>query len=639
LFDIERKIKELIENYSENQEKRAIEKIKTNPKYFYSYAKRKSKLKAKVGPFIINGKTITDNNEISETLNVQYQSMFSVPLQNKIVPDIRNFFEVNNEKDDDLLTDIIFTPEHIKDAINELKSNSAPGHEGFPAILLKNCKESLSYPLWLIFSKSLNEGVVPDTFKVGLITPIHKGGIKTTPVKYRPVSLTSHLIKIFERVLRKVMTEYLESRHKLSVTQHGFRSGRSTITQLLEHMDFLLENAGENNVDVIYLDFSKAFDKVDHGLLLHKLRDIGISGKLGCWIGDFLSGREQYVLANNCKSTSTSVTSGVPQGTVLGPLLFLIMVNDIDPKIPNCKILSFADDTKLGSVIKSQTDVIHFQRALLKVFEWCDINNMEMNPDKFEVMRYGKDATLKETKYTDLNNIKLEECSVVRDLGVKLDIDMSFATQINEVIIKSNNMISWIFRTFRSRSQKIMLPLFKSLVLPLIDYGSQLYYPYKIGDIIRLEQLQRNFTSKIEGMKNLDYHERLKELKLYSLHRRYERYTILYMYKIIENITSNFQSYPIETVSNDRTGRKIKLPKLGTKPGRTQTLQYNFFKSRAATVFNSLPRKLRDINGVRVEAFKLKLDKWLSSIPDEPRVEGYGATENSISRRDLRGLT
>ena len=193
------------------------------------------------------------------------------------------------------------------------------------------------------------QGFIPNDLLLLLVCPVHKGGLRSIPKNFRPVALTSHVIKIFERVVRKALVRHLEDNGLMTEGQHGFRSLRSTLTQLLGHFDSILEalEAGASSVDAIYLDFSKAFDKVDHGVLLHKLRSLGVCGKFGNWIAKFLSDRYQIVACNGVKSSKAEVVSGVPQGTVLGPVLFLVLILDIvDNVSQGTRVASFADDTR-----------------------------------------------------------------------------------------------------------------------------------------------------------------------------------------------------------------------------------------------------------------------------------------------------
>ena len=292
-------------------ERRAVEKIKENPKYFFKYAKKKSCLSVPVGPFEEFGTIISEPQEMSEMLQRQFVKVFSQPKLSDQ--------EVNRLLDKNCLgfTDISVERSDIMEAIQQINPSAAPGPDGIPPLLLKNCSTALSLPLSLLWRKSLATGEISDQLKLGLIIPIFKNGARSEPKNYRPVTLTSHLIKIFERVLIKNLVKYLENNDLLNDGQHGFRKGRSCLSQLMDHYQSLLNimETGEA-ADVIYLDFAKAFDKVDHGILIRKLTGLGIGGSVLCWIYAFLKGRLQTVKVEGSRSCSASVVSGVTQGTV-----------------------------------------------------------------------------------------------------------------------------------------------------------------------------------------------------------------------------------------------------------------------------------------------------------------------------------
>ena len=234
----------------------------------------------------------------------------------------------------------------ILEAIDKLNVSKAPGPDGIHARIIKECKESFSTVFHVIFKKSLNEGLLPKQWKQANVKALFKKGKRTQCSNYRPVSLTSIVCKIFETIIRDKITYFLESHALITHHQHGFRTGHSCTTQLLELMeDFTNFYEMEIPFDCIYLDFAKAFDRVSHQRLLTKLYNIGIRGNLMNWIKDFLKGREQRVVVNNEYSDWASVVSGIPQGSVLGPSIFTIFINDIPNDITS-NVKNLADDTK-----------------------------------------------------------------------------------------------------------------------------------------------------------------------------------------------------------------------------------------------------------------------------------------------------
>ena len=228
----------------------------------------------------------TDNNEeMCDLLRKQYESVFSKPKNNFKVVNPDEFF-FNEPHLEPSITDIDISPADFVTAINEMPLHCAPGPDSWSSIFIKQCKESLSYPFYILWRKSLDTGNIPDGQLLTDIAPLHKGGSKSLPKNYRPIALTSHVIKIFERVLRKKLMEYMEKNNLYNPRQHGFRPGRSCLSQLLDHFDRVLEGIEEGkNVDVVYTDFAKAFDKCDHGIIAHKLKDLESLGK---WVAIFI---------------------------------------------------------------------------------------------------------------------------------------------------------------------------------------------------------------------------------------------------------------------------------------------------------------------------------------------------------------
>ena len=317
-------IKDEILAHLNQQENYAVSTIKSNPKYFFSYAMRFSQCKSSIAPLKRPDGSLTSvPAEKAEILQSQYISVFSEPDN----VDPQESLASLSPSTDSFLSDMEFSVEDIHAAMGELDPYSASPDDDIPARILCSCKDTLSVPFWLLWNSSFQNGTIPEDLKLQFISPIFKKGNKTDPENYRPVSITSHIIKVFERVMRNRLVDYFEASGIFPDSQHGFRKTRSCLTQLLEHVDYILKSLNDGNeVDVIYLDYSKAFDKVDHRILLGKLSHYGIKGKMFDWIEAFLSNRLQAVVVDGNKSTFEMVKSGVPQGTVLGPIFFIIYV-------------------------------------------------------------------------------------------------------------------------------------------------------------------------------------------------------------------------------------------------------------------------------------------------------------------------
>ena len=602
------------------------------------------------------GETVNDPYSMAEVLRQQYESTFSKPDTDFNLENMGDFFREEEARDDDededinededrdaeeegttdhsetaeksspqvpQLTDVHFNFMDIADAIDQLDQSSGPGPDGLSAILLKKSKISVALMLNNIFRKSIDSSEIPDILKLGFICPILKpDSIRTKAASWRPVSLTSHVMKTWERVIRSQIVGHLECNGLMDPDQHGSRKSRSCLSQLLEHHEEILKMMEEgNNVDVIYTDFAKAYEKISHAKLLEKMKtQFGISGRLGKWVKEFLQNRMQQVLVNETPSEKSEVISGSVQGSVLGPVLFLMYIKDLSKGVTaNVKI--FVDDTKIKDEIQEEKDVEKLQTELDKLFEWQEANQMLFNGSKFQLLRYGPDEDLKNNTlyFTDNTEHIIERCSSLRDLGMILSDDGKFQDHIEKVCKKVRQKVGWICRSFYTRRVTVMKHLWKTLVQCHIDYCSQLYFPAgQAQGLQAIEKLFYNFTQKIPDIREEDYWSRLRSLQMYSQERRMERYRAIYMWKILEGYVPNC-GVDLAT-QNERLGRKIKIPSL-KKNGRhaVQTLREQSFQINGARLFNSLPKKIRNITKDQ-ELFKASLDEYLSSVPDQPRI-------------------
>ena len=632
ILNIEQQLKISYENELKRKELKATECIKQNPKYFFTYSASKSKLKFGIGPFMKDGEIVNNPKKKADILKDQFESVFSTSPVNDL-----STASYPTRADLTTLQEFNITEEDISNQIKKLRKNAAAGPDNIPAILLKNCGEAIASPICKLWKKSLEEGSIPEILKTGIITPIFKGGDRTMPQNYRPVSLTSHVIKVFENLVREKIETHLIKNNLFNDNQHGFRKGRSCISQLLDHYNKIIEDLekGYRN-HVIYLDFAKAFDKVHHEVLLQKLQHIGITGKLHHWIKQFMCSRKQAVSVEGHQSEYSEVLSGVPQGSVLGPLLFLMHIGDIDEEIKNNSIIScFADDTRIMKRITKDSDCQLLQEDLNSIYKWAEENKMQFNDKKFESIYYHPSrGNYADQVYRTTDGTPIEQKSSIRDLGIMMSEDTTFKENIDMMVKRGKRMAGWALRTFRTRNRTVMLTLYKALIRPFIEYGCQVWNPHSIGEITKLESVQRAFTRRIDGMEGKNYWERLKALNLYSLQRRRERYITMYTWKMIYDYVPNINGENrIQVHWNDRSGIQCTLPRLNTGAScRVQTRKDSSFVYRGPKLFNCLPKDIRSFGGTP-EAFKAKLDKFLKSIPDKPLLPGREYSQQGTSNR------
>ena len=355
-------------------------------------------------------------------------------------------------------------------------------------------------------------------------------GDKHDPKNYRPISLTSVLSKVCESLVRDSIIEHLQVTEQLCKEQHGFLPRRSCIGQLLTCLEDWTKQLDQGHpVDVIYCDFQRAFDSVPHQRLLRKVYCFGIRGQVLAWLEAFLTGRRQRVVVNGVKSGWAPVMSGIPQGTVLGPTLFLLYVADLPSNLQN-NVQMFADDTKLygrsGSVEECKT-----LQADLQVLEvWSKEWMLPFNTSKCKSLHLGR-SNLKQ-RYA-VNGIALQQVSEERDLGVTIDEVLKFRTQAAEAVKKANRVLGAIRRSFVNIDSWTLPILFKALVRPLLEYGNAIWGPHNKEDQLMVERVQRRATKLVRHIRDLPYAERLKILNLPSLQYRRKRGDVILCYQVM----------------------------------------------------------------------------------------------------------
>jgi len=337
-------------------------------------------------------------------------------------------------------------------------------------------------------------------------------------------------------------------------------------------------------------------------------------------------------------SDSAKVSSGVPQGSVLGPLFFLLFINDLEDVVKHSRVSFFADDTRVSKQISCLEDCQLLQADLYSIIDWSRCNNMKLHEQKFELLNHLHNKRnlsselpfyVESLLYKVSGDVTLYPVENVRDLGVKVSSDLSWSKHVGDMVTKARSKLSWVLSVFKTRDKVVMMTLYKSLVRSLLEYCCPLWDPVMTTEIRLLEGVQRTFTSRIGGLYGSNYWERLAHLKLMSLQRRRERYIILTMWKTYHNVVPN--SCSIVFVESYRYGTKAVVPSLSKSSSlRNQTLYDSSFAVRGPKLWNKVPSEVKAEK--TFASFKVSLSKFLALIPDNPPVSGYTCSwSNSLA--------
>ena len=429
--------------------------------------------------------------------------------------------------------------------------------------------------------------------------------------KYRPVSLTSVVSKCLEGILRDRILKYLEDNKLMSPRQFGFLPRSSTAMQLLEVMEKWSGSwESHDPVDVIYLDFQKAFDKVPHYRLLEKTKRLGVSQEVVDWLWDFLTGRVQRVFVNGSGSGEVAVVSGIPQGTVLGPLLFLLYVNDM-PRIVRSDLLMFADDTKIFRPIRHPSDREVLQEDLNALYRWSDAWLLKFNQSKCKHMVVSRGESQGGVYFLD--GAAIQTVHEEKDLGVLFDENLCFEGHIQSVVDKANRIVFLLFRTFTFDNIKLFPPLFTALVRSHLEYCIPVWCPCLESQKVELERVQRRATKRIRSLSHMSYRERLAELGLYSMLYRRRRGDMVLVYQLMhgymrEGIGPHLPRW--EELAERHSPRAHSLTLF--KQRAVTRVRRNFFSVRVVDDWNSLPEDV--VTSPSLSAFKARLDRHWSNL-------------------------
>lgn len=475
-------------------------------------------------------------SEAAEELNLFFGSVFTE--EEPISADLK-FDSINAT-----MNDIMITPEGIESAIERLANNSSPGPDGICPKLLKITKPVISRVFEALFQQSIDTGCVPDAWKIARVTPIFKSGDSSIPSNYRPISLTSIPCKLLEHIISSAVMKYLTKHNYFIPNQHGFQRGRSCETQLFELVTDLHHAVHASTIiDAVFIDFAKAFDKVPHSRLLMKLACLNINRNVTNWITNFLCKRYQFVTVNDSSSTLIEVKSGVPQGSVLGPILFLIYINDIAKNLTSTTRL-FADDCVIYRQITNRNDHIALQKDLNSISTWCDQWQMKINASKTKVITFTTTTNPPLNSYL-INAMPIEHVSSIKYLGVQLSADLTWNAHIDAITSKASKTLGFIRRHLHHANWKTKLTAYTSLVRSKIEYASFIWNPHQIYLTNKLESIQNKAARFITS--NYLCHSSITSIKaslnLPSLEKRRLLALLSHFHKLYHNHSSFATTY------------------------------------------------------------------------------------------------
>ena len=438
-----------------------------NAKFFFNYIQKNTTVCESI-PCLktTDGNIVTSDVEKATLLSDYFASVFTVDDGN-----LPQFTSNCTQNFDHFNCDEITIVKIVKG----LKTKSAPGPDGFTPYFLKQIIARIAKPLCIVYQMSLNQGFVPSDWKIAHIIPAFKSGDPQLASQYRPISLTSVFSKVLEKVVRDQMVKYLIVNNILPGNQHGFMSKKSRVTNLLECLDKWSSNFDKGHqTDIIYLDYSKCFDSVCHSKLLYKLSQYGFKDSALHWVASFLTGRTQHVKVNNSLSPPQDVISGVPQGTVLGPTLFLCFTADLNSVVKYCNLSMYADDSKIFKEIQNNLDCLLLQLDLNEVIKWAAIWQLQLNATKTKHLCVGHCRF--PFRYM-VNGTVIETVDHIRDLGFIVQSNLKFTIHCNNVIRKAYNTIRNTFNCFKGHKVEFYMKMYITYIRPILESGSMVWSP------------------------------------------------------------------------------------------------------------------------------------------------------------------
>ena len=441
------------------------------------------------------------------------------------------------------------------------KATYSSGPDDIPSVFWVNLASSLATPISIIFTSSYQFATLPQEWREATVFPLFKKGDPSSVSNYRPISLTCTLCKVMESIIKDSLLSFAQANNIFSPCQHGFIPGKSTCTHLLEsHFDWCSGLDKREFFDAVTIDFKKAFDVVPHHKLLLKLTSIGLCGQTIEWIKSFLANRKQRVRINKEFSSEAGVSSGVIQGSTLGPILFAFYINDLPEACHGCTVEMFADDVIVYKCIRDSTHRSCLQAALDSLLSWTTKWCLDLSTDKCYYFQIGY------SNYVLLYHIGpdiLHPCQSIVDLGVTVSSALKHSLNCSNIASKACSRAFLVFKTFLSRNPTILARACITYVRPLLEYCYRVWSPFLRQDVRLIENVQRSFTRRLFRRCRLpqcSYKDRLAYLNLPTLELRRIYSDLIFMFKLTHGLISTSLINALNYAKCDSTrGHSYKL--------------------------------------------------------------------------------
>ena len=486
------------------------------------------------------------------------------------------------------------TEDEVFDLIAGLDDSKSSGPDGISVKMLKGTITSIVPSLTALFNLSLSKGIFPADWKLARVVPIPKATEMSSPTNYRPISILSILSKIIERHIHRLLFDHLCNHYPISAQQWGFLPGRSTSSALIYVIDdWLTQLDNRREVYSVFFDIRKAFDSVSHELLLSKLARIQVNPFIIEWIRSYLTNRSQKVVVDGEESSVLPVLSGIPQGSVLGPLLFILFINDVTLHIsPGSRLSLFADDMTLFRTISTIDDYWILQCDVTAVASWIEDHNLSLQPAKccsMVISRKRSCALPPPTIF--VGDWPLAKVSSVKYLGVHINSDLSWSTHINNLCCRARRLTGLLYRQFYNNADtKTLLQLYKTFIRPHLEYCSIVWDPYLSKDREALEKVQRFGLRVCLKKWDLDQEQLLLATNMDSLADRRSRAKLSHLYKIMHDLT-DYPDAPLSHKVRHYDARQENSEQLIVPRARTLQYQRSYFPD-SILKWNSLPSEV-----------------------------------------------